>query len=901
MSGKGIEIPVSADFNSQDTEREVQRLTAQVNKLGQAMATLNKMKFSPVDKGTIDDMRRMEAQFGSLLKINGGLRGRLSATGQGGKGLTEIDWSRVYSDSTQRGRSLRSIYDYSTAGTQFADRFLAPAQPGGGGGGRRPPGGDMPDFPAQDPSFPGHRMIDAGLSATGPVGRVASGALSAGLRGGLMAGAGAMIGGLGVLGVAKGVGAVMDKVGSAEGESIGYDTLKRTIGDVNVSFEVLRSSSRQAAYALGASFEEAQKLAGEFAKLSNTTSDGQRRIANEVGIGGGLSRSFGLSLGSGVGTMGTMRQFGVTSDSDGSRRLALMIGEAVGRVGFAKADEVLAAVTQFTSMQARASLAAPNVSGYLGALSGLAGSGRPGLDAQGSAALLGRVNSTIMGGGGGGEAGQNFMLANVGRPLGLSPIQTRILLQQGAFGSGSSAFGKGSIYSDFASKYGGGVSGGAGGSSATNLDMILGGLRRNYGGMGADYLASSTAQLLGINETQAMAMHLHGGQAMGGIAARLKGKVPMSSLSSTAFGALAAIQTGGADVLSGQADSLRGRTGMGALSSSELQRLNEAMGGGNVEVQRQVLTELTATREQEASEGTQVRESITGVENKIQEFASKLIPISVTARDALIALATKLAPDSEFGRAAAEGKRITGAAQTIDGLNSKLSGFDAETDSLRQSQQYQSMSPEDRVRWENGRKLMRRPLEASLQRGMGQYGSTDALVNAVMMTESGGRRFDANGNPLSNPHSSALGEMQVLDGTAADPGFGIRPAKPGDIADRARVGRELLQTYMGIFNGDVAKSAAAYKQGFGGVKSAITQGGDRWLEGTDPETQAYVAKVLGKMGGAGSGRGGQGGPTAEEIHATLVLHPKTPDGKSAGKPVVVELGRPKASGLRAAE
>lgn len=881
MSG-GIQIPVSADFNSQDTEREVQRLTAQLNKLGLAMGQLNKQKFNPVDRGTLDDMRRIEAQFQSLLKINGTLRSRLKATGQENVPFADVNWNRAYSDSNQRARTLRGIYDYSTAGTTFADRFMAPSQPGGGGGGRRPP--TPMEEPGMDPaSFPGHRIVDAGLRGAGPVGNVVASSLSSGLRGGLLAGAGAMIGGLGVLGAFKGVSAVMDKVGSAETESVGYDTLKRTLGDVNVQFDVLRSTLRQAAYSLQTTFDETQKLGTEFAKIANLGSGGARGLAGEVGVGGGLSRAFGLSLGAGVGVLGTGRQFGVTSDLDGSRRLALMIGEAVGRVGFAKADEVLAAVQQFTSMQARASMSAPNISGYLGALSGLAGSGRPGLDASGSAALLGRVNATIMAGGGAGEAGLNFMLANVGRPLGLNPIQTKIRLQQGAFGNSM-----GGLYGDFSAKFGGGR--GPSGEGGTNLEMIMSGLKRSYGAMGPDFLAAAASQLLGVSETQAMALMTHGPATMGGIAGRLRaGGIPMSSLSSTAFGALAAIQSGDGNELAAQAGSLRGRRGAGALSQSERARLDAAMGGSDIEAQKQVLTELTATREQEVTEGTQVRASIAGVENQIQEFATKLIPISITARDALIALATALAPESEFGRNMKTGKTV-----------SALSAFDDETSQLRNSQKYLDMSPDERQRWEAGRSGMRMPYAGAFQRTLGSNGdSVDALISAVMMTESGGSRFNRDGTPKSNSLSSALGEMQVLDSTAADPGFGIRPARPGDLDDRARVGRDLLGTYMGIFKGDVAKSAAAYKQGFSPIEGAIAARGDDWLRGTEQATQDYVAKVMKSMqyGGGGGGKYNSG---QDEVHATLVLHPVI-DGKPAGQPVRVRLGRPEASGSRLAE
>lgn len=900
----GVKIPIKADFNPQDVEREVERLTRQINKMGQAIAGLNKQKFNPVDKAAVDDMRRVQAQFESLLKINPAVRSRLKATGQEGARFGDIDWTRAYADSTQRGKVLRGVYDYTTEGTAFYGRFgNIPGQ----GGGRRPPGGGgpTPDQIAPDPgAYPGSGVVNAGLGAMGPVGRVAASSIGAGLRGGLLAGAGAMVGGLAAFGVAKAVGAVRDKVGDAEQEAIGMDTLKRTIGDVNVSFEMLRGTLRQAAYQVGTSFEEIGRLGEQFAKLGNVGEGGARSLAGEVGVGAGLARSLGLGLSTGVGVMGVLRQFGVTGNEDGSRRLALMIGEAVGRVGFAKADEVLAVVTSFVSTQARAGLTAPNVSGYLGSLAGLAGSGRSGLDVTGAASLLGRVNSSIMAGGGAGEAGQNFMYLNLGRSLGLSPVQTRLMLQQGAWGSGASTFGGGSLYAAFSSRFGGSA-GGAAKSGVSNLDNVLGSLKSQYGGMGSDYLLSATANLLGISETQAMAMLTYGGKTMGGISDRLKGKVPLNALSSTGYAALAAIQTGGADVLGAQATSLRSRTGRDALSSEELKRLNDAMAGNDVELQRQVLTELTATREQETTEGKQTRDSIESVGREVQKFAAALIPVSNTMRDALVVMAAKLAPDSEFGRAAKEAAAYAQRGQAVGEISDKLGAFDAETETIRSSARFRGLSKGDQDNWMKMRAELRAQQAYKMRRELlgdvGQYGdSTSALTRAIEMQESGGRRFDAAGRPLSNPNSTALGEMQVLDGTAANPGFGVRPAAPGDLADRARVGRELVQRYMQIYGGDISKAAGAYKVGAGAVNRAIQAGGEEWMSQLSPEDQSYIRSVVSKQKaysvGAGAGRGLSPGATAEEIHATLVLHPKTPDGKSAGRPVRVELGKPTAAG-----
>ena len=115
------------------------------------------------------------------------------------------------------------------------------------------------------------------------------------------------------------------------------------------------------------------------------------------------------------------------------------------------------------------------------------------------------------------------------------------------------------------------------------------------------------------------------------------------------------------------------------------------------------------------------------------------------------------------------------------------------------------------------------------------------LINKIMMKESGGRRFDKQGNLLTSP-KGAQGEMQVMPGTARDPGYGIRPAKEGDPDDLARVGREYFGKMLNKY-GDIKLAAIAYNWGPGNT--------DKWLmAGADPaklprETQKYSADMAG--------------------------------------------------------
>jgi soluble lytic murein transglycosylase len=90
--------------------------------------------------------------------------------------------------------------------------------------------------------------------------------------------------------------------------------------------------------------------------------------------------------------------------------------------------------------------------------------------------------------------------------------------------------------------------------------------------------------------------------------------------------------------------------------------------------------------------------------------------------------------------------------------------------------------------------------------------------------------------------------MQVMPGTARDPGFGIRPSD-GTPAEDARVGREYLQKLLRRYNGDHSKMWAAYNWGPGNLDSALRRHGERWLANAPAETRAYVGKNIRALGG----------------------------------------------------
>lgn len=149
----------------------------------------------------------------------------------------------------------------------------------------------------------------------------------------------------------------------------------------------------------------------------------------------------------------------------------------------------------------------------------------------------------------------------------------------------------------------------------------------------------------------------------------------------------------------------------------------------------------------------------------------------------------------------------------------------------------------------------------------------DRLTNLVMGAESGGKDFGPDGKLLTSP-KGAQGRMQVMPATAADPGYGIKPAADNSPEELARVGRQKLQAMLQKYGGNVPQALAAYNWGEGNVDKAIKQAasagdkfrpaqGNDWLAYAPKETQNYVAGIMGKYGAGG---GAPQRPTLQDVH-----------------------------------
>lgn len=139
----------------------------------------------------------------------------------------------------------------------------------------------------------------------------------------------------------------------------------------------------------------------------------------------------------------------------------------------------------------------------------------------------------------------------------------------------------------------------------------------------------------------------------------------------------------------------------------------------------------------------------------------------------------------------------------------------------------------------------------------GDVSSTDPIIQAIIQQESGG-------NPNAVSPKGAVGTMQIMPATAADPGFGVRPIAPDKLTDPAenvRFGTDYFNAMRKRYGGDMTASLAAYNAGPGVADKFVAGGGDQ--SALPAETRNYVSSVMGQQPPSGVQRvaqalGGEG-------------------------------------------
>ncbi|QNH91692.1 lysis protein [Caulobacter phage SR18] len=138
----------------------------------------------------------------------------------------------------------------------------------------------------------------------------------------------------------------------------------------------------------------------------------------------------------------------------------------------------------------------------------------------------------------------------------------------------------------------------------------------------------------------------------------------------------------------------------------------------------------------------------------------------------------------------------------------------------------------------------------------------DRVARITAASESNNRDLNPDGSVRTSP-KGAKGRMQVMDGTNLDPGFGVRPARDNSLEERARVGRDYINTMITRYGGDMRKAWAAYNWGPGNLDKAIKDHGPAWFDNAPKETKDYVSRNLTAYG---AGEGVPPQPTRQELY-----------------------------------
>lgn len=216
-----------------------------------------------------------------------------------------------------------------------------------------------------------------------------------------------------LLGITAAIGTVAKGLSEAQQQAVQTDALYRTLGKVGTTFEGVQSQVEQFGKGLGMAQAESVKFMQAFASVANITD--AVRLREEGRQAAGLARSFGMSPEQMSGPFASMRFLGQGgAGSGGSRELAIMIAETIGKSGLlAKSDEVVAALSRFTQTASTYLVEAAPTKQFADLYAMLNATGKPGLMGQNAENLINRMDASFRQGGGS-EASKVFMWRALG-------------------------------------------------------------------------------------------------------------------------------------------------------------------------------------------------------------------------------------------------------------------------------------------------------------------------------------------------------------------------------------------------------------------------------------------------------------------------------------------------------
>tara|TARA_R110000851_G_scaffold157194_4_gene299994 strand:+ start:109 stop:2055 length:1947 start_codon:yes stop_codon:yes gene_type:complete len=149
-------------------------------------------------------------------------------------------------------------------------------------------------------------------------------------------------------------------------------------------------------------------------------------------------------------------------------------------------------------------------------------------------------------------------------------------------------------------------------------------------------------------------------------------------------------------------------------------------------------------------------------------------------------------------------------------------------------------------------------------RGLGPAAEQPIMANRVRLTlVDRVIQQESDGDPLAvNPYSKAAGLMQIMQATAADPGFGVTPLAWEDRFDpelNRAFGAEYLAALMERYDGDEEAALIAYNAGYTRADKWLAAGRDYepfrgytdedgdYVRGWADESEPYAAAIMGNQ------------------------------------------------------
>jgi len=575
--------------------------------------------------------------------------------------------------------------------------------PGGGGGsGGSGAGGGM----------------SAGRGRWGAIAGAVGGAMGSMLQGGdggmlsaaggglgslIGAGAGAVFGG--PVGAAVGLfagkllggaGSALDAaVGRVVEQNSGLTDLRHSLGATVTDFDTLRESLMYFTDKLGVTGQESVRLAQAFSSAAGKTI-AAADLSKSVGGSVAFARGYGLDPALATQFFGSMRHFGVSNNAEGDKRLALLIGEAIGKSGMnAKMGDFMTALQSYVETQSRTSLTQANTSAYASFMSSMTGLNLTGLkgDPQTAMSAMGAADAALRQGGAFGEASKMFTLGMYQRMLpGFNVFGMGFLNDQGAFGTVGRAFGDESPAMAMARAMGDRRTqaqlkrwAGAGGSGQSMLALQMRSLESRYGSGGALVLNQAIQGHLGVNADQAAALYTayKSDKGLGGLSKTLGAAgIDIGKVDAGRVAALAQVAGMDRAGIRGEASRL---LNSGQLNEGERGKLNAALQAGKDDDLKKMVLNLTALHDTTRDSGQAMREQQANMARYLEQIVTVGIPYIQMIKEGITALAQKIAPDSNFAKNAAREENLIKAKIADTSLQKDFDNIQAMPDGAAKS------------------------------------------------------------------------------------------------------------------------------------------------------------------------------------------------------------------------